>query len=82
VWAGWPRMTLAGLGRACRAGFSRCEAQPPDRSQYAGGRGGMSPGADDQDAVDLATGARKQRQVWARSRVAPPGASVRYRAKR
>jgi hypothetical protein len=26
-----------------------------------GGGGGVSPGADDQDAVDLATGARKQR---------------------
>jgi hypothetical protein len=39
----------------------RYEAQPPDRSQYVGGGGGVSPGADDRDAVDLATGDRKQR---------------------
>jgi hypothetical protein len=54
-------MMLAGLGRACRAGSGRCEAQPPDRSQYVGGGGGVSSGADEQRAVGLATGARKHR---------------------
>jgi hypothetical protein len=58
-------MTLAGRVSG------RCEARPPDRAQYLGGGGGVNSGADDQRAVGVAMGARKQR--------AGPGAQVRDR---
>ena len=73
--AGWPGMMLAGLGRACRAGFRPVRGSAAGPIAVCGWWRRCEPGADDQRAVGLATGARKQRAgLGAQVRGRPGGA--------